>query len=63
MELLGYYTLYGRKYRSPLYWSKVAEKSLLGPHLVQQTIELELLNYQYLCLKLYALTYGHYDDF
>ena len=29
--------LYGRKCRSPLCWSEVREKSVLGPDLVQQT--------------------------
>ncbi|XP_043701235.1 uncharacterized protein LOC122651765 [Telopea speciosissima] len=31
--------LYGRKYRSPIYWSDVGERQLLGPELVQQTLE------------------------
>ena len=31
--------LYGRKCRSPLHWDKVCEKALLGPELVQHTID------------------------
>ncbi|KAL8088909.1 hypothetical protein AgCh_038612 [Apium graveolens] len=32
-----YEVLYGRKYRSPLYWDEVIEKKVLGPESVQQT--------------------------
>ncbi|KAK6120947.1 hypothetical protein DH2020_045316 [Rehmannia glutinosa] len=34
-----YEALYGRKCRSPLYWSEVGEKKMLGPELVRQTVE------------------------
>ena len=34
-----YETLYGRKYRSPIYWDEVGEKQVLGPDLVQDTVE------------------------
>ncbi|XP_058775585.1 uncharacterized protein LOC131649851 [Vicia villosa] len=29
--------LYGRKYRSPLCWAEVGEKSILGPEIIQET--------------------------
>ncbi|KAK6119434.1 hypothetical protein DH2020_046824 [Rehmannia glutinosa] len=35
-----YEALYGRKCRSPLYWSKVGEKKILGPELVEQTVQM-----------------------
>nr|GEZ86722.1 putative reverse transcriptase domain-containing protein [Tanacetum cinerariifolium] len=31
--------LYGRKYRSPVYWTEVGEAQLLGPELIQETTE------------------------
>ncbi|KAK6159018.1 hypothetical protein DH2020_006332 [Rehmannia glutinosa] len=34
-----YEALYGRKCRSPLYWSEVGEKKMWGPELVRQTVE------------------------
>ncbi|KAK6141916.1 hypothetical protein DH2020_024337 [Rehmannia glutinosa] len=34
-----YEALYGRKCRSPLYWSEVGEKKNLGPELIRQTVE------------------------
>ncbi|KAK6163766.1 hypothetical protein DH2020_000630 [Rehmannia glutinosa] len=34
-----YEAMYGRKCRSPLYWSKVGERKILGPELIRQTIE------------------------
>ncbi|XP_075499985.1 uncharacterized protein LOC142538559 [Primulina tabacum] len=34
-----YEALYGRKCRSPLYWDEVGEKSIVGPELVQITID------------------------
>ena len=34
-----YEALYGRKCRSPIYWDKVGEKQVLGPDLVQDTVE------------------------
>ncbi|KAK6141796.1 hypothetical protein DH2020_024458 [Rehmannia glutinosa] len=34
-----YETLYGRKCRSPLYWSEVGERKILGPELIRQTVE------------------------
>ncbi|KAK6138509.1 hypothetical protein DH2020_027748 [Rehmannia glutinosa] len=35
-----YEALYGRKCRSPLYWSEVGEKKILGPELVEQTVQM-----------------------
>ncbi|XP_049348944.1 uncharacterized protein LOC125813488 [Solanum verrucosum] len=32
-----YKALYGRKYRTPLCWSEVGERKLIGPEIVQQT--------------------------
>ena len=34
-----YEALYGRKCRSPIYWDEVGEKQVLGPKLVQDTVE------------------------
>ncbi|XP_073304105.1 uncharacterized protein [Primulina huaijiensis] len=34
-----YEALYGRKCRSPLYWDEVVEKAIVGPELVQITID------------------------
>ncbi|XP_058774303.1 uncharacterized protein LOC131648572 [Vicia villosa] len=34
-----YEALYGRKCRSPLCWSKVGEKGILGPEIIQETTE------------------------
>ncbi|GJS44069.1 putative reverse transcriptase domain-containing protein [Tanacetum coccineum] len=34
-----YEALYGRKYRSPVYWAKVEEAQLTGPELIQETTE------------------------
>ncbi|XP_049406200.1 uncharacterized protein LOC125869815 [Solanum stenotomum] len=34
-----YEDLYGRKCRSPIGWFEVAESGLIGPDLVQQTVE------------------------
>ncbi|XP_075515618.1 uncharacterized protein LOC142550272 [Primulina tabacum] len=34
-----YEALYGRKCRSPLYWDEVGEKAIVGPELVQITID------------------------
>ncbi|NBK94496.1 hypothetical protein D5278_21710, partial [bacterium 1XD21-13] len=34
-----YEALYGRKCRSPLYWDEVGEAQLIGPDIVQQTVE------------------------
>ncbi|GJY09874.1 putative reverse transcriptase domain-containing protein [Tanacetum coccineum] len=31
--------LYGRKYRSPVYWTEVGEAQILGPELIQETTE------------------------
>ena len=35
-----YEALYGRKCRTPLCWDEVQEHQLLGPELVQQTVEI-----------------------
>ncbi|XP_073153742.1 uncharacterized protein [Henckelia pumila] len=35
-----YETLYGRKCRTPLHWDKVGERAVLGPKIVQQTIDM-----------------------
>lgn len=34
-----YEALYGRKYRSPLCWTEVGERQILGPEIVQETPE------------------------
>ena len=34
-----YEALYGRKCRSLIYWDEVEEKQVLGPELVQDTVE------------------------
>ena len=34
-----YEALYGRRCKSPLYWDEIGEKQLLGPELVQETVE------------------------
>ncbi|XP_058752462.1 uncharacterized protein LOC131625637 [Vicia villosa] len=34
-----YEALYGRKCRSPLCWSEVGEKGILGPEIIQETTE------------------------
>jgi len=31
--------LYGRKCRTPIYWDEVGERKLLGPEIIQMTIE------------------------
>lgn len=35
-----YEALYGRKYRYPIYLDKVGQRQLLGPELVQDTVEM-----------------------
>ena len=34
-----YEALYGRKFRSPLYWDEIGEKAVVGPNLVLQLVE------------------------
>jgi len=34
-----YETLYGRKCRSPLYWDELGERKILGPDIVQDTLD------------------------
>ena len=34
-----YEALYGRKCRSPLYWDELSERRILGPDIVQDTID------------------------
>lgn len=34
-----YEALYGRKCRSPLYWDEVEEKAMIGPELIQITVD------------------------
>ena len=34
-----YEALYGRKYRTPLCWTKLSEKKVIGPNLIQETEE------------------------
>ena len=34
-----YEALYGRKCRTPLYWTKLSEKKMIGPDLIQETEE------------------------
>ena len=31
--------LYGRKYRSPLYWDEVGESRVMGPEILNQTVD------------------------
>ncbi|XP_073067173.1 uncharacterized protein [Primulina eburnea] len=38
--MVPYKALYGRKYKSPVYWYEVGERAELGPDIVIQTIEL-----------------------
>nr|GFD10620.1 reverse transcriptase domain-containing protein [Tanacetum cinerariifolium] len=33
------FALYGRKCRSPIYWTEVGEAQILGPELIQETTE------------------------
>ena len=39
IEMAPYEALYGRKCRTPLCWDKVGERKLLGPEIVQVTID------------------------
>ncbi|KAL6573208.1 hypothetical protein OROMI_012824 [Orobanche minor] len=39
IQMALYEALYGRKCRSPLYWSEVGEGKILGPELIGQTVE------------------------
>ena len=34
-----YEALYGRKCRSPIHWDEVGERQMLGPELVQHTVD------------------------
>ncbi|PKA63976.1 hypothetical protein AXF42_Ash004988 [Apostasia shenzhenica] len=34
-----YEALYGRKCRSPLYWDEVGEKRMLGPEIIEITLQ------------------------
>ena len=34
-----YEALYGRKCRTPLYWTELSEKKIIGPNLIQETEE------------------------
>ena len=34
-----YEALYGRKCRSPIYWNEIGERQVLGPELVQETVD------------------------
>lgn len=34
-----YEALYGRKCRTPLYWAEVGEERILGPKIIQETME------------------------
>lgn len=37
LEMAPYEALYGRPYRSPIYWDEVRKRQLLGPELVVET--------------------------
>ena len=39
IEMAPYEAIYGRKYRSPLYWDEIGEKELTGPEIIQDTVE------------------------
>ncbi|KAK6139542.1 hypothetical protein DH2020_026717 [Rehmannia glutinosa] len=39
IKMAPYEALYGRKCRSPLYWDKVGEKRIIGPDIVEKTVE------------------------
>ena len=34
-----YEALYGRKCRSPIYWDEIGERQVLGPELIQKTVD------------------------
>lgn len=40
ISMAPYEALYGRKCRSPIHWDEVGERKLLGPEIVQQTVEI-----------------------
>ena len=39
IQMAPYETLYGTPIRSPIYWTKVGERSITGPDLVRNTSE------------------------
>ena len=39
IKVASYEALYGRKCRSPICWDDVGERRLLGPKIVQQTVD------------------------
>ena len=39
MKMAPFEALYGRKRRSPLCWDDIKERRLLGPEVIQQTVE------------------------
>ena len=39
IQMAPYEALYGRKCRSPLHWDEVGERVVLGPDLIQKTID------------------------
>ena len=39
IRMAPYEALYGRKCRSPLYWDELSERRILGPDIVQDTID------------------------
>ena len=39
IQMAPFEALYGRRCRSPLYWDEVGEKKVLGPKIVEQTVE------------------------
>ena len=39
IEMVPYEVLYGRRYRSPICWDEVGERQIVGPELIQNTIE------------------------
>ena len=48
IEMAPFEALYGRKYRTPVFWDEVGERRLVGPDLVQVTLE----NVKVFCDKL-----------
>ena len=38
-KMAPFEALYGRKYRSPLYWDDVGESRLIGPEILMQAVE------------------------
>ena len=39
IEMTPFEALYGRKYRSPLYWDEVSERRLVGLEILTETVD------------------------